>query len=157
MAAFDQLHEFRLDLARDQVADAAVLADIGPFADQVEMVRVLGIAAQDAVLDLRRRSVERVVVAVVELVEQLNEFVAAPQFYTEIVDVEVVSLARQRYQCHRSLPQVSSSVRSGRIQNTSRPPMRRTISCRMMPSSDSTISTAKTPGTSRLKFNVVIR
>src|SRR5437764_5272361 len=63
MPALDQLHEFRPDLARDQFADAAVLVDVAPFADQVEMVGVGAVAAQHAVLHLRGRAVERVVVA----------------------------------------------------------------------------------------------
>src|SRR4051794_1995319 len=76
MSVFDQLHEFGLDLARDEFANAAVLVDVTPFADQVEMVRVLAVAAEHAILHLRRRAVERVIIAVIELVEQLDEFIA---------------------------------------------------------------------------------
>src|SRR5437868_2486247 len=104
MATLDQLYEVRADLARDKLADAAVLLDVAPFTDQVEMVGVFGVAAQHAVLHLRRRAVERVVVAVIELVEQLDKFVAASRFHLEIVDMEVVAFRRQRYQSHRILP-----------------------------------------------------
>src|SRR3954451_3969921 len=41
MAALDQLHEFRLDLARHVLPDAAMLVDVAPFTDQVEMVGVV--------------------------------------------------------------------------------------------------------------------
>jgi hypothetical protein len=34
MSVLDQLHEFRLDLARDEFADASVLVDVGPFSDK---------------------------------------------------------------------------------------------------------------------------
>ena len=44
MAALDQLDKFRLDLARNELANAPMLLDIGPFTDKVEMVRVGGIA-----------------------------------------------------------------------------------------------------------------
>src|SRR6266550_4414212 len=104
MATLDQLHKFRPDLARDKLADAAVLLDVAPFTDQVEMVGVFGVAAQHAVLHLRRRAVERVVVAVIEFVEQLDELVAASWFHLEIVDMEVVAFCRQRYQSHNVLP-----------------------------------------------------
>src|SRR5579864_1542547 len=103
MPAFDQTDELRPDLARHLLADAAMFLDVAPFADQVEMVGVGRIAAQDAVLDLRRRAVERVVVAVIELVEQLDEIVAPAGLYVEIIDVKVVALCRQRYQSHGSL------------------------------------------------------
>jgi len=46
---------------------------------------------------------ERVVVAVIEFVEQLDELVAAPGLHLEIIDMEVVPLGRQRYQSHRDL------------------------------------------------------
>src|SRR5258706_9935772 len=103
MAALDQLDEFRPDLARHLFADAAMLVDVAPLADQVEMVGIRAVAAQHAVLHLRRRAVERVVVAVVEFVEQLDELVAAPRLHLEIIDVEVVPLRRQRYQSHCDL------------------------------------------------------
>jgi hypothetical protein len=45
MAALDQLHKLRLDLARDELADPAMLVDISPLPDQVEMVGVGGIPA----------------------------------------------------------------------------------------------------------------
>src|ERR1051325_10126383 len=158
MAALDQLHEFRLDLARDEFSDLAVLVDVAPFADQIKMIGVVGVAAQHAVFCLRRRAVEWVVVAVIEFVEQLDEFVAPAGLHPEIVDMEVVALRRQRYQRPLSLPQADGRLTGSlRIQRPSRRPSRRTISCRTMPSSDNRISTAKTPGTSRLKFKVVIR
>jgi Tfp pilus assembly PilM family ATPase len=47
--------------------------------------------------------VKWVVVAVVELVEELDELVAPAGFDPEIVDVKVVALGRQRYQSHSSL------------------------------------------------------
>ena len=100
MATLDQLHEFRPDFAGDKFADAAVLLDVAPFADQVEVVGISGVAAQHAVLHLRRGAVERVVVAVIEFVEQLDKLVAASRFHLEIVDMEVVAFRRQRYQSH---------------------------------------------------------
>ena len=38
----------------ENLADAGVLFDVGPFGDQKETLRVLGVAAQHAVLHLRR-------------------------------------------------------------------------------------------------------
>src|SRR5258708_37698243 len=76
---------------------------IAPFADQVEMIGIGAVAAQHAVLHLRRRAVERVVVAVIEFVEQLDELVAPPRLHLEVIDVEVVPLRRQRYQSHCDL------------------------------------------------------
>src|SRR6202030_1611703 len=104
MAALDQLNEFRPDLARDRLADAAMLVDVAPFADQIEMVGVGGVAAQYAVLHLRPRLVKRVVVTVIELVEQLDERVAPARLHPEVIDVEVVAFGRQRYECHVSPP-----------------------------------------------------
>ena len=43
-------------------ANAAVLLDIRPLADQIEMIGIGGVATQHAVLDLGARAVERVVV-----------------------------------------------------------------------------------------------
>ena len=80
MAALDQLHKFRLDLAGHQFADASVLLDIGPFANQIEMVGIGGVSAPHAVFDLCPRPVERVGVAAIELVKQLDKLVAAPGF-----------------------------------------------------------------------------
>jgi len=80
-----------------------VLLDIPPFADQIEMVGVPGVAAQHPVLDLRGRAVERVVVAVIELVEELDELVAGAGFDPEVIDVKVVALGRQWYQSHSPL------------------------------------------------------
>ena len=96
--AFDQADKLGPDLARYLFADAPVLLDIPPFADQIEMVGVAGVAAQHAVFDLCRRAVKRVVVAVVELVEELDELVAPAGFDPEVVDVKVVALGCQRYQ-----------------------------------------------------------
>ena len=72
MTTLDQLHEFWLDFARNELANASVLLDIGPFADQIEMVGIGGVATQHAVFDLSARAVERVVVAVITFVEQLD-------------------------------------------------------------------------------------
>jgi hypothetical protein len=47
------------------------------FADQIEMVGIGGVATQHSVLDLGAGAVERVVLAVIDLVEQLDERVAA--------------------------------------------------------------------------------
>src|ERR1700730_11321137 len=52
-SAFDIFDEFRLDLVGQNLADARVLFDIGPLCDQKETLRILGVAAQDAVLHLR--------------------------------------------------------------------------------------------------------
>ena len=52
MAALDQADELRPDFACHSLADAPVLLDIPPFADQIEMVGVTGVAAQHAVFDL---------------------------------------------------------------------------------------------------------
>jgi hypothetical protein len=101
--ALDQLHEARLDLARNQFANASVLLDIGPLADQIEMVRISGVASQHAILDLGARAVKRIVVAVIELIEQLDELVAPAGLHSKIVDMKVVAFGRQRYQCHSSL------------------------------------------------------
>src|SRR5260370_42027648 len=103
MPALDQTDEFRPDLARDLLANAAMLVDVAPFAAQVEMVGVGGVAAQDAILDLGRRAVERVVVAVVDLVAELDEIVAAAPLHAKIMDVKIIALGRQRYQSHRRL------------------------------------------------------
>src|SRR4051794_20362925 len=46
---------------------------------------------------------ERVIVAVIELVEQLHKLVAPAGLHAEIVDMKVVALIRQWYKCHFSL------------------------------------------------------
>src|SRR5262249_22471483 len=92
MAALDQVYKFRLDLARNHFADAPVLLDIGPLTDQIEMVGIRGIATQHAVLDLRARAVERVVVAVVEFIEQLDKLVPSTGLDPKIIDMKVISL-----------------------------------------------------------------
>src|SRR5262245_59108624 len=53
-AALDVFDEFRLDLVRQNLADAGMLLDIGPLRNQKEPLRVLGVAAQHAVLHLCR-------------------------------------------------------------------------------------------------------
>src|SRR6202030_2789563 len=103
MATLDQLHEFRLDLARHQFANAAVLLDIRPLADQIEMIRIGSVATQHAVLDLGPRAVERVVVPVIEFVEQFDKLVTAAGLYPKIINVKVVALRRQWHQCHHCL------------------------------------------------------
>jgi len=80
-----------------------VLFDVPPFADQVEVVGVPRVATQYPVLHLCRRAMKRVVVAVVELVEEFDELVAPAAFDPEVVDVKVVALGRQRYQSHSPL------------------------------------------------------
>ena len=92
-----------LIFARHQFADASVLLDIGPFANQIEMVGIGGVSAQHAVFDLCPRPVERVGVAVIELVEQLDKLIAAPSLHAKIVNMKVVALGRQWYECHSSL------------------------------------------------------
>jgi ABC-type siderophore export system fused ATPase/permease subunit len=64
------------------------------------MVGIGSVAAQHAVLHLRTRAVERVIVAVIELIEKLDEFIAAPGLHAEIINVEIVALSRQRNQRH---------------------------------------------------------
>ena len=54
MIALDQLDKFRLDLARHELANAPVLIDIGPFADQIEIVQAGSLATQDAALTWAR-------------------------------------------------------------------------------------------------------
>src|SRR5271169_7227538 len=103
MAALDQADELRPDFARHSLTDLPVLLDIPPFADQVEVVGVASVAAEHPVLDLCGRAVKRVVVAVVELVEELDELVAPTGFDPEVVDVKVVALGCQRYQSHPRL------------------------------------------------------
>ena len=90
MPALAQPDELRPDLARHSLANAPVLLDIGPFPDQIEMIRITGVAAEHAVLDLLVRTVEGVVVAVIELVKQLDEFVAPAGLYPEIVDMKII-------------------------------------------------------------------
>jgi hypothetical protein len=46
MAALDQPYKFRLDFAHHELANAAVLLDIGPFADQIEMVEIGRVATR---------------------------------------------------------------------------------------------------------------
>src|SRR5262249_48155197 len=96
----DQLDKLRPDLTGYLLPDAPMLLDIRPFPDQIEMIGVPGVAAQDPVLDLLVRTMKRVVVAVIELVEELDEPVARAGFDPEIVDVKVVALSRQRYESH---------------------------------------------------------
>src|SRR5271155_5610337 len=67
------------------------------------MVGARGVTTQHAVLDLGAWAVERVVVAVIELVEQVDKLVAPAWLHPKIVNMEVVALGRQRYQCHSSL------------------------------------------------------
>src|SRR5439155_6875968 len=96
----DQVDKLRPDLAGYPLADATVLLDIGPFPDQIEMIGIPSVATEHPVLDLLVRAMKRVVVAVIELVEELDELVARAGFDPEIVDVKVVSLGRQRYESH---------------------------------------------------------
>src|ERR1700738_25728 len=86
------------DLARHKFANAAVLLDIRPLTDQIEMIRIGSVATQHAVLDLGARAVERVVVPVIEFVEQFDKLVTAAGLYPKIINVKVVALRRQWYQ-----------------------------------------------------------
>ena len=52
MTALDKLCKFRLDLARPELTDTPVLFNIGPFADQVEMVGIGVVTTQHAIFDL---------------------------------------------------------------------------------------------------------
>src|SRR5882672_531285 len=52
LPALDIFDEFRLDLVGEDLADARVLLDVRPFGDQEEALRVIGVAAQHAVLHL---------------------------------------------------------------------------------------------------------
>ena len=74
-----------------------MLLDICPFADQIEVVGIGGVTTQHTVFDLSARAVERVVVAVIEFVEQLDELTAAAGLHPEIVDVKVIALCSQWY------------------------------------------------------------
>src|SRR6516164_5080230 len=80
-----------------------MLLNIGPFADPIEMIGIGGVTTQHTVLDLGAGAVERIVVTVIELVEQLDELVTAAGLYPKIVNMKVVALGRQWYQCHHSL------------------------------------------------------
>src|SRR5262249_23406808 len=66
---FDIFDEFRLDLVGQYLANARVLFDVGPFCDQKETLRILGVPAQHAVLYLRPRLVHGVAVRVVEFLK----------------------------------------------------------------------------------------
>jgi hypothetical protein len=50
--------------------------DIGPLADKIEMIDVIGVPAKYAILDLRRGLMHRIVVGIVERFEQFDEFLA---------------------------------------------------------------------------------
>ena len=65
-------------LVGQDLADARMFLDIGPFGDQEEARRVVGVAAQHPVLHLGGRLVHRVAVRIVELLEQPDEFLLAP-------------------------------------------------------------------------------
>ncbi len=66
-------------------------------------LRVLGIAAQHAVLQLGGRLMHRVVGRIVELLEQPDEFVRLPLLHAEVVDMQEIPLRRQRLLRHRTL------------------------------------------------------
>src|SRR5262249_29964909 len=134
VAALDQLYEFGPELARDEFPDAPVLVDVGPFADQVEMVGVGGVAAQHAVLDLRPGAAERGAIAVIERVEQLDELVAATGLHPEIVDVEIVAPRGQRDERHL-LPPLHPRVGFGDRRAGTRPGTWRTRGRRLRPMS----------------------
>src|SRR5579883_2840926 len=68
------------------------------------MVGVGDVAAEDAVLHLRRRFVHRILVGIVEGVEEADELVAHPGLHAEIIDMEEVALLRQRLERHRLPP-----------------------------------------------------
>src|SRR5215831_14893042 len=51
--SIDIFDEFWLDLVGQNLADARVLFDVGPLRNQKETLRILGVAAQHAILNLR--------------------------------------------------------------------------------------------------------
>src|SRR5215471_2537270 len=87
LSTFDVLDEGRFDLIGQNLADARVLLDVGPFGNQEEALRILDVATEHAVLHLGRRFVHRIAVRIVELVEQANEFVLVASGNAEIVYV----------------------------------------------------------------------
>src|SRR5471030_174140 len=103
LAALDEADESRLELLGEDLADPGMDFNVGPFADEIEMIGVVDVAAQHAVLHLGRRFVHRVDVGIVELVEQPDELVAASRLHAKIVDVKIIALAGQRYERHASL------------------------------------------------------
>src|SRR5207247_9649297 len=84
----DQLDKLRPDLTGYPLADAPMLLDIRPFPDQIEMIGVPGVAAHPPDLDLLVRTMKRVVVAVIERVEELDALVARAGFDSGMVDVK---------------------------------------------------------------------
>src|SRR5215470_10458254 len=67
------------------------------------MVGVLDVAAEHAVLHLRRRLVHGILVGVVEGVEEPDELVAFSRLHAEIIDVEVVAVLGQGFERHGML------------------------------------------------------
>ena len=80
-----------------------MLDDVGPLGDQEEALRILGVAAEHAVLHLRRGLVHRVAVRIVELLEQPDEFVLAALLDDEVVDVKEVAFFRERFLGHLTI------------------------------------------------------
>src|SRR5262249_52575311 len=82
------------------LADLGMDFDVGPFADEIEMVGIGDVAAKDAVLHLCRRFVHRVRVGVVELVEETDELLTAAGLHPEIIDVQEMALLGQGLERH---------------------------------------------------------
>src|SRR5262245_31384937 len=99
-SAFDIFYEFRLDFVGEDFANARVFFDVGPLSDEEEALRVLGVAAQHAVLHLRPRLVHGVAVGIVELLEQTDEFVLFALSDAKIVDMQKVSFRCERLLRH---------------------------------------------------------
>src|SRR5436190_8792947 len=87
LSAHNVLDEFRFDVVGQNLADARVLLDVGPLGNQEETLGVLDVAAEHAVLHLRRRFVHRVAIGIIELLEQAYELVLMAGGDAEIVDV----------------------------------------------------------------------
>src|SRR5215468_4687209 len=97
---FDIFDEFRLDLVGEQLADARVLFDVGPFRNQKETLWILSVAAQHAVLHLRPRLVHGVAVRIVELLERADEFLLLALGHAKIIDVQKVALRCEGFLRH---------------------------------------------------------
>jgi hypothetical protein len=80
--------------------------DAFPFPDQIEAVLILRVPAQYAILHLGGRFVHRILRGIIEFLEQANEFVGHAFLHAEVVDVQHVAFARQRFKRHDVLPVV---------------------------------------------------
>src|SRR6185437_1133734 len=93
-AAIEEFYELRLHRRRD-FADRDMGIDIRPFGDEAEVIGVIIVPAENTILDLRGGFMERVIRAVIERIEKLDEPVARPGLHLEIIDVKIIPLRRQ--------------------------------------------------------------